>query len=155
MTLRSSSEAVAKRIRSSSEAIAKRMRANKRLKTEQRMARGSASYRRGMRAEFAALAYLIGKGYLPHALRYRCKMGEIDLIVQKGPLFIAVEVKSRPNMVLGHESMNEYEWRRRRAAMAHFMQRKKTGKYSIRFDLIVVAPYFRIQHLEAAWQNNF
>lgn len=121
----------------------------------QRQQRGAEGYRRGMRAEWMALAYLIGKGYLPHAMRWRCAAGEIDLIVQKGDVFAAIEVKSRPNIELGHEAMQETDWQRRRAAMAQFMRRKKHGKYSIRFDLIIVTPYFQIQHLEAAWQSHF
>ncbi|HRJ12185.1 MAG TPA: YraN family protein [Alphaproteobacteria bacterium] len=120
-----------------------------------RQTRGSASYRRGIRAELIALVHLMAKGYWPHALRYRCKGGEVDIIARKGDIFAAIEVKARPNLLLGHESMNEFEWHRRRAAMAHFIRRKRQGKYTIRFDLIIVAPYFQIQHLEAAWQSRF
>lgn len=124
------------------------------LKTN-RSQRGAGSYRRGLRAEMAAVIWLIGKGYLPHAVRYRSRGGEIDIIAQKGRVFAAVEVKARPDFIRGHESMNDGDWQRRRAAMDYFMRRKTAGKYSIRFDLIVVAPYFRIQHLEAAWQERF
>lgn len=129
-----------------------------------RTTRGRDSYRRGWRAEVLAAIYLLAKGYIPRAIRYRAHAaanggGEVDLIVQKGNLLVAVEVKARPDRILGHESMNDSEWRRRAAAMDAWQRRKIKNSYgknlSLRFDLIVVTPYFQIQHLESAWQPAF
>ena len=88
-------------------------------------------------------------------MRYRTPRGEIDLIVRRGDLFVAVEVKARPDLVGGHEAMTEQDWRRRGAAMADFMQRKGYKNCSVRFDLIVVKPYLETQHTESAWQPAF
>jgi putative endonuclease len=121
----------------------------------QRAKRGQASYHRGWRAEILAAGYLMLRGYWIYHLRYRRRSGEIDIIARKGRVFVAVEVKARPNLQLGHESMNDAEWRRRRNAMAEFIRQKKRAGYSIRFDLIIVAPYLQIQHTEAAWQDNW
>jgi putative endonuclease len=132
------------------------MRKNK-LRSHIRIARGAASHRRGWRAEWWALLYLLCKGYFPCAMRFRTPKGEVDLVVRRGNLFVAVEVKARPTAMLGHEAMNPYEWQRRAAAMADFMRRHhaKNKNAAVRFDLVVVNPYFQTQHLESAWQPEF
>jgi putative endonuclease len=127
----------------------------KKPKHPARIARGGESYRRGWRAEWAALIYLMCKGYFPRALRYRSRGGEVDIIVQRENILAAIEVKARPNLILGHETMNAYEWRRRHAAMMDFTRRIKSKNHTVRFDLVIVTPYFRIQHLESAWQPDF
>jgi len=125
------------------------------IKSTARMARGNASYRRDWRAEWAAVLYLICKGYWPRAMRYRSQGGEIDIIAQRGHVIAAIEVKARPTLVIGHETMSASAWRRRHAAMEHFMRRIKRKNFTIRFDLVIVTPYFQIQHLESAWQPEF
>jgi putative endonuclease len=121
---------------------------------------GSTSYKRGWRAEWAALIYLMAKGYFPRAMRYRAaqsktRAGEIDIIAQRGNVIAAIEVKARPTIIIGHEAMNDAEWRRRHAAMAHFTRRLRGKNYTIRFDLVIVTPYFQIRHLKSAWQPAF
>jgi aryl-alcohol dehydrogenase-like predicted oxidoreductase len=51
--------------------------------------------RRGHVAEFAALAFLMLKGYRPIARRFSASGGEIDLIVRRGRNVVFVEVKAR------------------------------------------------------------
>ncbi len=124
-----------------------------------RMTRGAASHRRGWLAEYQAVLHLIFKGYFPCAMRFRppknTGRGEIDIIVRRGKLFVAVEVKARPNLALGHEAMRAEDWQRRAATMADFMRRYQHQKYSVRFDLVVVNPYFQLNHVESAWQPEF
>jgi putative endonuclease len=124
-------------------------------KSLNRQARGRKSYHRGWWAEWAALAHMLGRGYWPRAWRYRAPGGELDWILQRGDIVVALEVKARPDFQTGHESMPHAEWARRRSAMQHFLRRNPHKNWSIRFDLIVVAPYFQIQHVENAWQPVF
>ncbi|MCF3640801.1 YraN family protein, partial [Rhizobium sp. TRM95111] len=42
------------------------------------------AFRRGHVAEYVAALYLLCKGYRIVALRYRTKLGEIDLVARRG-----------------------------------------------------------------------
>ena len=53
------------------------------------------AYRKGVWAERIAAIFLIAKGYRVLAMRYKSKMGEVDIIAKRGQLIIAVEVKAR------------------------------------------------------------
>lgn len=127
--------------------------------TNPRIARGAASHRRGWWAEWVALLHLMAKGYWPCAMRLRGQRNsgraEIDLIVRRGNLFVAVEVKARPDATRGHEAVTPQDWRRRAAAMADFMRRIKYKNCSVRFDLVIINPKFRAEHVESAWQPEF
>ncbi|TQV80202.1 YraN family protein [Exilibacterium tricleocarpae] len=50
---------------------------------------------RGDRAEQRAQAYLISQGLQPVTRNYRCKAGEIDLIMRDGEVLVFVEVRLR------------------------------------------------------------
>jgi putative endonuclease len=49
--------------------------------------------------EYIAALFLMLKGYRIVALRYRTKLGEIDIIARKGDLAVFVEVKARRNEI--------------------------------------------------------
>lgn len=51
--------------------------------------------RRGHVSEYLAALYLMAKGYRILAIRYRTRLGEVDLIARKRDLVIFVEVKAR------------------------------------------------------------
>ncbi len=51
----------------------------------------------GKAAEDAALAYLSRQGLVLVARNWRCKGGEIDLIMRDGPVLVFIEVRSRKN----------------------------------------------------------
>ena len=50
---------------------------------------------KGAAGEVAASRYLRERGYTPVATNYRCRFGEIDLIVRDKKYFVFVEVKCR------------------------------------------------------------
>jgi putative endonuclease len=49
----------------------------------------------GQASEDAALAYLLGKGWQLATRNFRCKVGELDLIMRDGPYLVFVEVRQR------------------------------------------------------------
>lgn len=56
---------------------------------------------RGKAAEDAAAAYLAGQGLRLVARNWRCKGGEIDLILRDGATLVFVEVRERNNARFG------------------------------------------------------
>ena len=51
------------------------------------------SYKAGVWAEILAVVIFRLKGYRILARRYKCRMGEIDVLLVKGRTLVAVEVK--------------------------------------------------------------
>mgnify|MGYP001481620910 CR=1 FL=1 len=63
--------------------------------TEARRRRGALARRSGRRAEAWAALWLMAKGYRILGFRLRTRLGEIDLLAQKGRALAVVEVKQR------------------------------------------------------------
>ena len=56
---------------------------------------------KGSEAEYAAIAYLQRQQLLLIAQNYRCRFGEIDLIMKDGATLVFVEVRMRTNETFG------------------------------------------------------
>lgn len=56
---------------------------------------------RGEQAEQAALDYLLAAGLTLVARNWRCRRGEIDLIMREGATLVFVEVRLRSNRAFG------------------------------------------------------
>ena len=80
--------------------------------------------RRGRRAEVLAALALMLKGYRIRAWRYRCPLGEVDLIARKGDLLIFVEVKARRELRAGVDAVTPTAARRINAAGEHWIARQ-------------------------------
>jgi putative endonuclease len=110
------------------------------------------TYDRGLWAENIAKIYLMLKGYRILQNRYKCPMGEIDIITKKKDTLIFVEVKSRKTKTQALESVT-YKMRGRiEKAALHYCAVKKITDTSMRFDLISVIPPLYVHHLDNAWQ---
>ncbi|MBI1326074.1 MAG: hypothetical protein GC136_00355 [Alphaproteobacteria bacterium] len=106
------------------------------------------SYERGVWAEFIALVYFLLRGFWPVALRFKTKVGEIDLICRKGDLFLFVEVKARTSISEGLFALRKrQESRLVRAAEAFLASRSLPLDSKMRFDLFVITPRFQIEHV--------
>ncbi|MGB3212771.1 MAG: YraN family protein [Desulforhopalus sp.] len=57
--------------------------------------------RLGKKGEEKATKYLRAKGYSILHKNYRCKIGEIDIIAQDGPVLVFIEVKTRSGLLFG------------------------------------------------------
>src|SRR5690606_24031775 len=61
----------------------------------------SPAQQQGGKAESRALDYLVERGLAPVTSNFRCKAGEIDLIVRDGDVLVFVEVRIRRNPYYG------------------------------------------------------
>ncbi|UXT42407.1 YraN family protein [Agrobacterium tumefaciens] len=112
-------------------------RSNKRRKAE----------RRGHAAEYWAALYLLLKGYRILAIRYRTRLGEIDLIARKKDLVAIVEVKARTSGEGAVDAVGFYSQQRIRAAADLWLGRRKdAARFSLRFDIVAVLPRRLPQH---------
>jgi putative endonuclease len=90
--------------------------------------------------------------------RYRCRAGEIDLILADGRVLVFAEVKTRASSAFGrpHEAVN-WKKRNRIARAAHwYLVRTGQTERVCRFDVVeVVGPVpdqFQIVHFEDAFR---
>lgn len=113
----------------------------------------------GRWGESVAAEYLRKRRYAIIAANYRCRMGEIDLIAEKGDMLIFVEVKLRRNANFAEalEFVDAKKQARLKQTAALYLASHESEK-SARFDVIeVYAPDGtntknpKIRHLEDAF----
>ena len=95
----------------------------------------------GRWGEKQAAGYLHQKGYRLLAAGYRCRMGEIDLIAQKGRELAFVEVKLRRNdrFAEPREQVTAAKQRRILLSARNFLaQHPEYGEHYCRFDVAEV-----------------
>ena len=110
---------------------------------------------KGRSAEHLAALYLTLKGYRILARRARTKLGEIDLVAMRGQILAFVEVKYRPNADTAAESVRIRQQRRISGAARAFLARHpKLNEKTIRFDLVMMAPWRWPQHILNAWPGS-
>ena len=56
---------------------------------------------KGIAGEDVAAAWYLSQGYEIVARNWRCRTGELDLIVRRGPTLVFCEVKSRSSLAFG------------------------------------------------------
>jgi putative endonuclease len=97
--------------------------------------------RRGRVSEYVAAIYLIFKGYRIVALRYRTKLGEIDIIARKGDLAIFVEVKARHEEGAAVDAVSHLAQTRIRGASDLWLARQRDqARLSQRYDIVAILP---------------
>ena len=75
------------------------------------------------------------KGYRILARRFKSSVGEVDLIVSKGSMFVFVEVKARKTVNEAFESITEKQKSRIEAAANHWLQQQSSQEFACRFDV--------------------
>ena len=114
----------------------------------------------GAWGEAVAAEYLRRKGYQIQAAGYRCRFGEIDLIVHNKKYLVFVEVKLRKNadFASAREYVNRDKQDRIRVTASMYLSQNST-KLQPRFDVVeIYAPqgektvHPEIIHLEDAFQ---
>jgi len=97
---------------------------------------------RGQAAEQKACRYLTAQGLALVQTNYRCKSGEIDLIMRDQQEWVFVEVKFRSKS--SHGNASEYfDQRKRRkfeSALQHYMQANRLNPAIVphRIDLVAI-----------------
>lgn len=110
------------------------------------------AFRRGHRAEVVAALYLIAKRYRIVAIRYRTRVGEIDIIARKGDLVACIEVKARSSEAGAVFAVTGAAQHRIRAASDVWLARQPDAhRLSIRYDIMAVRPWRLPMHLVDAF----
>lgn len=114
----------------------------------------------GAWGEAIAAEYLRKKHYKVEAVGYRCRFGEIDLIVRDKHFLVFVEVKLRKssNFAQAMEFVDSHKQNRLRTTAAMYLSNHPT-QLQPRFDVIEIyapegaaTPNPRIQHMEDAFE---
>jgi putative endonuclease len=95
----------------------------------------------GSRGEDVAEDVYRRRGYRVVARNWRCRLGELDLVVERGGVLVFCEVKSRRQSVFGG-GFEAVTWRKRaklRAVAEAFLQATGSRPQAIRFDVASVA----------------
>lgn len=109
-------------------------------------------YRKGLRAEKAALWFLRLKGYRLLAARYRTPSGEIDLVMRRGRVLVFVEVKTRAGMDDAAFAIHAgNRMRVRRAAELYLQKHPRYTGFDMRFDAVLLAGGLWPRHIVNAF----
>jgi putative endonuclease len=114
-----------------------------------------AAFQVGVSAESRAAAYLVGRGYVIVARRFKSPVGEVDIVARRGAELVFVEVKARHRLDDAALSVTPRQQRRIvAAAEAWLADHPDDGMRDIRFDVILVARTGRTQHIAAAFDAS-
>ena len=94
---------------------------------------------KGAQYEDLALQFLLGRGLTLITRNYRCKCGELDLIMTDKGAIVIVEVRYRKNNRYGSalESVTKTKQARVIAATKHYIVTQKIDQ-PIRFDVVAI-----------------
>lgn len=96
----------------------------------------------GREAEVHALAYLKAAGLQLIARNYRCRAGELDLVMLEGKTLVLIEVRYRSNDQYGGAAASVTYSKQRRlinAARHLLTTRADLRKYPARFDVVAIS----------------
>ena len=108
--------------------------------------------RRGLEAEEMALDYLRHRGLTVVERNYRCRLGEIDLIMRDGQTLVFVEVRMRASSAFGgaQESIDARKQRKLLATARHYIGAQ--GRIpDCRFDAVLLNGDTEIQWIRNAF----
>lgn len=108
---------------------------------------------RGRSAETRAMLLLLAKGYRPLARRWRCPVGELDIVARRGRTLAFVEVKARGDFDTAAHAITPAQQRRLVAASQAWLALNPAfARYNMRFDAVLVAPRRLPRHLPDAFR---
>jgi putative endonuclease len=96
----------------------------------------------GQNSELAARAWLEAQGLQHIAANFRCRYGELDLIMQDQQCLVIVEVRYRRTTLYGGalgSITNKKQQRIARAAQYFLQTRPKLRRQALRFDVIALS----------------
>lgn len=106
----------------------------------------------GADGEEQAAAWYEAHGYTVVARNWRCREGELDLVVRRGQGLVFVEVKTRRSDRFGTpaEAVTPTKQRRLRGLAARYLADTGTRAASLRFDVVAILAG-RLEVIEAAF----
>lgn len=119
------------------------------------MRRSLSSASSGARAEQRAEQWLTRRGLHLLVRNYRCRQGEIDLIMKDGNTLVFVEVRLRSRSEFGSAaaSVGHAKQRRLVKAAAHFLaHRPALAQLACRFDVVAMVPQGK--DIDIHWIRN-
>ena len=133
-----------------------RQQTSRRHESRRRASHRRASRRRaylfGHDAETRAAMWLRLKGYRILARRYKTPFGEIDIIARRLGVICFTEVKARCTLEEARRALTSRQQGRIANAARIWLQNfDKPAYHSHRFDVILIAPRRRPQHIENAF----
>jgi putative endonuclease len=111
----------------------------------------------GAYGERVALAHLVEQGMVVLDRNWRCRTGEIDLILRDGSDLVFCEVKTRRTDRFGTpaEAVDESKVRRLRQLAAQWLAEAGLRPGGVRFDVVSVLPQrrgaARVEHVRGAF----
>jgi len=107
---------------------------------------------RGENAEEQAHNFLINQGLKPISRNFRCKQGEIDLIMADQQALVIIEVRFRKTDYYGSavESVTQTKQSRIIAATQVYLSLQKTDR-PIRFDVVAISGNGNINWIKNAF----
>ncbi len=109
----------------------------------------------GQRAERLAQRHLEQCGLRLIERNYRCKAGEIDLIMEERDAIVFIEVRMRnnPHFGSGAESVDSRKQHKLRATAQHYLQRHDhLARRAARFDVVAITR--RPERTDIQWIEN-
>lgn len=100
------------------------------------------SRERGTDAETAALRFLESQGLRLLGRNYRCRLGEIDLVMQDAGTLVFVEVRARADNRHGGAAASVGPHKQRRLALAarhYLMTHPRAAACPARFDVVAIS----------------
>ena len=97
------------------------------------------SLKLGYQGEAQAREYLLQQGLAFRASNYRCRLGEIDLIMQDGADLVFIEVRARSSSAYGRaiESITfQKQQKLLKTAALYLLSNKLQDKLACRFDVL-------------------
>ena len=107
----------------------------------------------GNKAEQRARDYLIAQGLHWLESNYRCRWGEIDLIMREQSYLVFVEVRARSSAVFGGAIASVTYGKQKKivkAATHYLLANKRYNEQPIRFDILG----FQGKELQIEWIRN-
>lgn len=109
----------------------------------------------GGEGERVAEDYLTDKGFRVLERSYRCKLGQIDLVMRDGDTIVFVEVKTRTSRSLGpaEEGVHAKKQRQITRAAVLYVQTRRLERSPLRFDVVAIQDG-EIRHLRDAFRPS-
>jgi putative endonuclease len=106
----------------------------------------------GQAGEERAAAWYRAHGYAVVDRNWRCREGELDLVVRRGRILVFVEVKARRTDRFGvpAEAVTRTKQRRLRALASRYLEATEVRPGGLRFDVVSILAD-RLEVIEAAF----